>query len=744
MTTTKPRPSGPAPAWSRPAPGQRPPFTPLLRRAVLAGSLALCAALSVRGEDSSTNAAVRQLKSLSLEELMSVPVASATRVATDPFALPFFTQALSRQDYERLMPATLPNWLQETPGIMVQKTANGQASPYIRGFTGFRTALLIDGIRLNNSTFRDGPNQYWSTVDVMSVDRLEVVQGPGSVLYGSDAVGGIVNALTRGPETPGPGLSWHGSAAARAASAENSIATRAETSGPLGDRATLHLGGTWKEFGELRGGQAAGAQPKTRYGEQDLDAKLAWLLCPNLKLTLAHQTVNQDDIWRTHSTIYGLGWEGLAPGSDYQRLYDQERHLTYLQLHATDLPGFIEKASLSVSDHVQDEAQYRVRGNRRSEEAKAGVNTLGSWLQLESPSGLGRWVYGATYYRDWVDSSSRVYNADGSLRSAGIQGPVADDSTYDQLGVFAQDSLPAWGPLEVTLRGRYEHLQASAGRIGDPVTGLPYSYSSSWDSVVGGARALVHLDPDKHWNVFGGLGQSFRAPNLSDLTRSDIAGSGQIETPSTGVSPEEFLTCEAGVKSRYQRWDFEAAYFFTDIRNMIIRTPTGRIVNGAAEVTKQNAGEGYIHGVELQAHARLTQQLTALATLSWQQGQIEAFPTSDPALKAREPASRLMPTTSLLALRWTPPSSKYWAEAQCVLAGRQDRLSSQDRADTERIPPGGTPGYAVWNLRAGWRPCKNATISAAIENLANEDYRIHGSGINEPGRNFVLSAEVRF
>ena len=85
------------------------------------------------------------------------------------------------------------------PSVMVQKTGYGQGSPYLRGFTGFRTLMMVDGIRLNNSTFRDGPNQYWNTVDPWSVARYEAVMGPASVLYGSDAVGGAVNALSFAP-----------------------------------------------------------------------------------------------------------------------------------------------------------------------------------------------------------------------------------------------------------------------------------------------------------------------------------------------------------------------------------------------------------------------------------------------------------------------------------------------------------------------------------------------------------------
>ena len=92
---------------------------------------------------------------------------------------------------------------------MVQKTALGQGSPFIRGFTGFRTVLLIDGFRLNNSVFRDGPNQYWNTVDAWSLEKLELVKGPTSAQYGSDAVGGAVHARTVRPRFDGAASTWH-------------------------------------------------------------------------------------------------------------------------------------------------------------------------------------------------------------------------------------------------------------------------------------------------------------------------------------------------------------------------------------------------------------------------------------------------------------------------------------------------------------------------------------------------------
>ena len=102
-----------------------------------------------------------------------------------------------------------------------------------------------------------------------------------------------------------------------------------------------------------------------------------------------------------------------------------------------------------------------------------------------------------------------------------------------------------------------------------------------------------------------------------------------------------------------------------------------------------------------------------------------------------------MPPTGRLGVRYDV-TKKIWVEASCVAAAKADKLSTRDEADTSRIPPGGTPGYVVYDLRAGWDITQDLSVSVAVENVGDEDYRVHGSGINEPGRNFVLAADVTF
>ena len=87
--------------------------------------------------------------------------------------------------------------LEREVGVMMQRTGAGQASPFVRGLTGPQVLILVDGVRMNNSTFRYGPNQYFATIDPGTIERIEVVRGPQSVLWGSDAIGGVINVVTR-------------------------------------------------------------------------------------------------------------------------------------------------------------------------------------------------------------------------------------------------------------------------------------------------------------------------------------------------------------------------------------------------------------------------------------------------------------------------------------------------------------------------------------------------------------------
>jgi hemoglobin/transferrin/lactoferrin receptor protein len=640
---------------------------------------------------------------------------------------------------------TTANTLDGLPSVMVQKTAYGQASPYLRGFTGYRTLCMVDGIRLNNSVFRSGPNQYWNTVDPLSLGRSEVVMGPGSVLYGSDAVGGVLNALAvDGPDWTGE-ASWEPRLYYRGASAERSNVGRIQLGGRPTEQVGFVGGYSAKAFGDLRGGGDVGVQKHTGYDEQDVDAKVNYYISDNAVVTLAHQTVRQEDAWRTHRTTYAIAWEGLAKGDDRVNSFDQARDLTYVRCRMENLDGVVNGIEATLSRHAQSEDNDRVKKDWSSERQGFDVETWGGTLQLESTSAWGQWVYGLDYYRDMVQSYARKYRADGTLQRTEIQGPVADDARYDLAGLFVSDTISCLdGGLDVIPGIRYTFAAADADKVKDPVTGKRTSFSDEWQATAASLRLLVPLSQDRRHALYGGAAQGFRAPNLSDLTRFDIARSSEIEIPAPDLDPETFITYEVGLKSEFERLVSRLGYYYTRIDGMIVRTPTGRVTDGLTEVTKMNSGDGYVQGLELSETCHFTPQWSAWVSATWQEGEADTYPSSSATEKQRDSLSRLMPPTAQAGVRYRTPSGQYWAEAVGDAAADADKLSAEDKLDTQRIPPGGTPGYAVCTLRAGARFRNRLDVTLALENVFDEDYRIHGSGVNEPGRNLVLTAASRF
>ena len=677
-------------------------------------------------------------------ETLPEVVVTALRAETALAEVPYASRVVDREDLQQTAPRATPDALRGLPSTMVQKTGYGQGSPYLRGFTGFRTLMMVDGIRLNNSTFREGPNQYWNTVDPWSVDRYEVVMGPASVLYGSDAVGGAVNALTLAPPAWAGAPTYERTLAYRGATADESTQARAGVRARVTEKLGLAAGFTWKKFNDVRGGDDVGRQRHTGYEETDFDLRADYDLNENTTLTLAHQQVAQDDAWRTHSTFYGIDWEGLKAGDDQKRSYDQDRALTYARLAAAERDGFVDAYRLTLSRQAQDEDLHRVRADGRRDESGVDVTTWGASLELQSDTDFGRWTYGVDYSRDEVDSYGRHVKADGTPGKTDVQGPVADDASYDLVGAFLQDTVPLFREaVELTPGVRYTWAQLDANRVLDPVSGEAMSRADDWDSVVGSLRALAPLGAARRHAVYAGVSQGFRAPNLSDLTRLDTARTDEIETPVDDLDPERFVSAEVGARYDAEKLSAEIAAYYTWIEDLIVRAPTGEIVDEAREVTKRNAGNGYVTGVELTVGYQVAEDWHVRLMGSWMDGEADAYPTSDP-VAVRDDLSRLMPLTGQAAVRWQPAGALFWLEAVLDAAEKADRLSADDERDTQRIPPGGTPGYAVLTLRGGATVREDLTLTLALENVADEDYRIHGSGVNEPGRNLVLQADWTF
>ena len=665
-------------------------------------------------------------------------IVTASRVAEPVNSVAASTKTFSADDLQEAQTRTLPEVLDTTTGVMVQKTSYGQGSPYIRGFTGFRTLMLVDGIRLNSPVFRDGANQYWNTVDSFSLDSVEVLKGPGSALYGSDAVGGTVQAFTREPEfAPEGGADvWGGRLAARVASAERSVTGRAE--GEYGsDQWAGLFGVTYKDFGDLEGGKQVGRQEKTGYQEMDFDAKIRIALAGDRELVFAHYTVDQDDVWRTHRTPYGISWQGTKVGNEPVHKFDQDRSLTYLRFIDREQTLLYDEWQATVYFQRQEETKYVTKKELTRTTDGFDVQTWGTSSDMIKETDFGTWAYGVEYLHDGIDSFRNNYLSDGTLKSVGIQGPVADDSTYHTAALYAQDRLNLSDRWELTLGGRGTYARADVGRYENFETSphTPASMDEHWYDLSGHVR-LAYRVMDDLWWLYASASKGFRAPGMSDLTRFDVSRSTDIETPSTNLDPEEYLTGEVGSRVTADPVSWHIAYFYTRIHDMIIRQAA---TDGY--YTKINGGDGYVHGVESELDIQLSRHWRSRTGYTWMEGFTD-YSDAD-GNKINEPV-RTMPMTVYTALRWESESRRFWAEVAERASDCEDRLTVADKTDNQRIPPGGTPGYAATDLRCGWRVKEGLSMVAAVENVLDKDYRIHGSGSNEPGRNFILSAEYRF
>ncbi|NJO03611.1 MAG: TonB-dependent receptor plug domain-containing protein, partial [Bacteroidia bacterium] len=224
-------------------------------------------------------------------------IVSAQRSESASLRRPEAVSVLSGQQLRQYAPRSTPEALIGTTGVWMQKTNHGSGSPFIRGLTGNQTLLVVDGIRLNNATFRYGPNQYLNTVSPLSLAQIEVIRGAGSVAYGSDALGGVVHLRTRSPQFSESQSRLVGSLYAKYMNEDMEQSTRAELE--WGSRRWAILSGiSLHHFGDLVAGGDLGTQAPSAYTEVAGDIKIRGRIGQNQIFTVAYQHVHQRDVPR--------------------------------------------------------------------------------------------------------------------------------------------------------------------------------------------------------------------------------------------------------------------------------------------------------------------------------------------------------------------------------------------------------------------------------------------------------------
>jgi iron complex outermembrane receptor protein/hemoglobin/transferrin/lactoferrin receptor protein len=674
--------------------------------------------------------------------------------------------SVTRRELEERMPRSAPDALRYEPGVFVQQTAHGQASAFLRGRTGQQTVVLFDGIRLNTSTWRQGPNQYFFTVDTYSVQRLDVVRGGASTQYGSDALGGVIDAIPVEPRLDdGRGLVARPRVFARWASADASFGQRFQLDTQLGDRVQVLAGVGYQRVGELRSGgpvtsPVTGEQAlvpvfeddgKTQHGtgykELTADARVVYRLSPTRKLTAAAYLFREYDAPRTDQCP-----APKAPLGECLTVNEQFRTLTYASYDG-DLGPIAEHAKIALSYQRQHEKRtlHRVPPADVDLVGRDDVDTFGLTAKATTPwAAIARFAdarlhYGGDAYLDRVDSSAFMTFRELDVTIKQSRGQYLSGSSYVQGGAFALGEV-AFADGAVVVRGGGRGGGARASSPEDPESGTKgVKRSFPLFSATGGAewRALEWL------SVLANVDRSVRAPNLDDLTSRQQTGPGfQFENPD--LVPEVGTTFEAGLRFDHRYVTIEGWVYRALLEHAMTRgvrsesdcppsTPQCNASKRRVELVNV-AGLATITGTELWAKLRWPNVATLTATLSYAYGVGPSPSAPDDPNAPREPLSRVPPLNGTVDARVGRRDGPFGG-AGLRWATEQTRLSTTDYGDA-RIPRFGTPGFAVLDLRAGWRFGREMVAALVVENVADTAYRTHGSAINGPGRGVILSFEA--
>ena len=662
-----------------------------------------------------------------LAAIMDEVTVTATRIEEPIFDVPQSVTIMNRKQIVEGNYRTTPEALSHLTGVTVQKTAHGHGSPFIRGLTGKQVLILVDGVRLNNSTFRFGPNQYLNTIDPALIERMEVVRGPGSVLYGSDALGGVINIITRKRKDFSQDKDIDAEANLVYGSADNEKTARGSVEG---NNAAFGYwaGGGYRDFDDLKAGGSIGTQDYTGYDEFHANLALSYMPSSGGRVDLTFQETRQMDVPRTDKFI----------NSNEKQVFDpQERTAVALHWNSPVSLSFADRLSGSVSFQRQNEELDRQKfGSTLKRHNDDTIDTVGFSLQADMLlTERHLLAYGVEYYSDSVDSK-RV-DSDGGVDTS-KPGTFPDNSEYLTSGVYLQDEYMPSPSSKIVAGIRYSYLRAQTDLLG----------FGSFDETFSDLTASIRWSGlvAEHTRLFAGVSQGFRAPNLDDLAVLRSTNEG-IDVPSPNLDSEKSINYELGVKLNKPAWQGTLTLFQSEFNDLIDRRPgtykglafiddNGNGVQDPGEdnvVQKFNVGRARIYGIEVDSRVVLGPQWTLNGNISWAKGENKTD---------NEPVSRIPPLTAYLAARWQQPGKQYWVEPFVELVDRQDRLSSRDKSDP-RIPAGGTRGYGTVNVRGGWED-KVQSLDIAFNNIGDKAYKTHGSGVYGAGREIKLSYSHRF
>ena len=691
-------------------------------------------------------------------------------------------EVVSAKRLFELQPATLGDALINTGQVFVQKSQMGGSSPVLRGFEASRVLMVIDGVRMNNATYRAGHLQDIITIDPFILDRMEVNFGAGSTLYGSDALGGVIYFKTK--EATLGKFEVKPNATVRYLSASKSVI------GNVGmkiqsEKVGLLLSATRSQFGDLRSGSknysdwdTFGFLPRyvgqlngrdtvlvnddpqlqrgTGYSQTDLFAKV-FAKTGSIEHTLNFQKSMSDLIprydrmseFRNGKPVYGR-WD-YAPQNrgfvSYTAKMGGPEHHTRLTLAQQNTEvGRITRNFGAVMERTQRDAVRMRTANLDRHDQFGKSFTLNSGVELV-----------------WNEVNSVGINKNiSTLAESATKARYSDSGAHTQMhSVFAQGIYRKEKTGTVIQGGiRISQYALSALFSSANPWKLPFS-EISFASTTPSYDLGLTQQLSKGLLLKASVNQAYRNPNVDDMTKVFDSKPGvKLLVPSADLKAEQSRTLDLGVLWRKDRaFALEAGVFQSAVKSLLLDQPgtlngeDSLMYDGRLTPVYQlkNVAVGEISGMYLNAKIRLFRELWMSGSVTQTKGIYRLNEVADD-----QPLDHIPPVYGQASLRWN--GNGWFVEGQCLFNGmkRAEDYSNSGEDNQDKQPiglgdingdgkaDGYNPAWQCWNVRGGYKHKSGLSANLAIENLLDLHYRYFASGMSAGGRSVNMSISYQF
>ena len=623
--------------------------------------------------------------------------------------------AVSLVSQEQLLQQKLTtDVLLEKTGVFLQQTTPGQGAAIVRGVKGSAVLHLVDGIRLNNAIFRSAPTQYLALVPSSGLQRVEVIRGTQTSLYGSDAIGGVVQLVTRVPEFTSEQYETRADAFVGLGSAEQERLLKL-TVDAGSNRYAASFSAEYQNNGDRQvgGGErikpsafdAAGARLMLAATPSDLES---WMLDIHY--------LEQPETPRVDELVAGYGQ--LEPSSSEYAFAPNKRSFVHLRRTRTSAGlGVDWNFDLAWQQIVDDritrdfESPLRIQESNHSDLYAATLSAAGTVGAID-------WIAGAEFYFDRVSSARTATDID-TEQTTDVAPRFPDNSSMQQIGIYGRAEHRLNDRHLLSLGLRYSDIEVDLGISKVPVSDLSGDFG--WI-----------FDLDDRLQLIANVGFGFRAPNVFDLGALGNRPGNRFSIPNQSLGSEHVLQGDFGVRLLSSDWNAEVVAFSMHYYDRITTVLTGATTPSGRDIVQSvNGAESSIYGIEADISHAWSERLSTRLMLNYTHGTQRIEGGAD------EPADRIPPVNGRLFFSYEAAQG-FSFDSWIHFAGAQSRLSARDIRDV-RIDPNGTAGWGVVGARATWRRPSGLEISTGVENLLDNRYRLHGSGIDSIGRNFFLS-----